>query len=48
MIPQGSWRTAEARHKALESVIIRHTTLFYVYLASISLLFIGVLIRKER
>lgn len=47
MIPKGSWRIAESRHAALERVIIRHTSLFYVYLAAIGLLFAGVLIDKE-
>lgn len=47
MIPPGSWRKAEVRHSGLEAMIIRHTWLFYVYLATIALLFAGVLIRKE-
>lgn len=47
MIPKGSWTMAEARHKKLESIIIRHTTLFYLYLIAIAFLFGGVLIDKE-
>lgn len=47
MIPEGSWRTAEARREKLENMVIRHTWLFYVYLATISALFTGMLIRKE-
>lgn len=47
MIPEGSWRIVEGRHKKLEAVLIRHTALFYVYLSAIGLLFVGVLIAKE-
>ncbi len=47
MIPKGSWTVAEARRKKLESIIIRHTTLFYMYLIAIAFLFAGVLLDKE-
>ena len=47
MIPKGSWRVAEFRHITLERIILRHTTLFYVYLLTIGLLFGGVLLRKS-
>lgn len=46
MVPNGSWRVAENRHKRLETMIIRYTWLFYLYLLTISLLFAGVIIRK--
>lgn len=47
MIPKGSWRIAEMRHDNLEASVIRYTSLFYVYLVAIALLFVGVLIAKE-
>ena len=47
MVPKGSWRKAEIRHRNLESILIRQTWLFYCYLVAIGLLFAGVLIRKE-
>jgi hypothetical protein len=46
MIPKGSWRVAEIRHKQLEDVVITHTYLFYLYLIAIGLMFVGVLIQK--
>jgi len=47
MIPKGSWRIAEMRHDRLEASVTRHTSLFYVYLTAIALLFVGVLIANE-
>jgi len=47
MIPEGSWRKAEVRHRRLEGIIIRQTALFYLYLIAIAFLFAGVLISKE-
>lgn len=47
MIPRGSWRIAEVRHKQLETAVIRNTWLFYIYLTAIGLLFLGVLVRKS-
>jgi hypothetical protein len=47
MIPKGSWRIAESRHKNLENVVIRTTAIFYLYLISIAFLFIGVLLEKS-
>ena len=47
MIPKGSWRIAETRHTRLVAIVTRHTSLFYVYLIAIGLLFAGVLADKE-
>lgn len=47
MIPGQSWGVAEMRHEQLEATVTRHTSLFYVYLIAIALLFTGVLIVKE-
>jgi len=47
MTPKGSWHVAEMRHDRLVASVFRYTSLFYVYLISIALLFIGVLIAKE-
>ncbi len=46
-LPKGSWRGVESRRPRLVSSVIRHASLFYVYLVAIALLFIGVLVSKE-
>lgn len=46
-LPKGSWRRVELRRPKLVSSVIRHASLFYVYLVAIALLFIGVLVSKE-
>ena len=44
MTPDGSWRIAEGRHPRVQTAVVRHTTLFYLYLLAIGLLFVGVLL----
>lgn len=46
MIPKGSWRIAENRHRDLENTIIRHMYLFYLYLIAVGLMFASVLLQK--
>lgn len=46
-LPKGSWHGVELRRPRLVSSVIRHASLFYVYLVAIALLFIGVLVSKE-
>lgn len=46
-LPKGSWRGAELRRPMLVRSVLRHASLFYVYLLAIALLFIGVLVSKE-
>jgi hypothetical protein len=47
MLPKGSWHAAEMHHDELEASVIRYTSLFYIYLLAIALLFGGVLLAKE-
>jgi hypothetical protein len=45
MIPDGSWRIAEAKRQNIESRLITHVYLFVLYLVTIGLLFIAVLLQ---
>jgi hypothetical protein len=46
MIPEGSWRLAEARRDNIERRLRTHVWLFVLYLLTIGLLFSGVLIQS--
>lgn len=46
LIPDGSWRIAEARRKNIERRLQVNVWLFIVYLITIGLLFAGVLVQK--
>jgi MFS family permease len=45
MIPDGSWRIAEARRDNIEKRLLTHSYLFILYLITIGFLFAGVLIQ---
>jgi hypothetical protein len=46
MIPDGSWRIAEARRENIEKRLITHSYLFILYLITIGFLFAGVLVQS--
>jgi hypothetical protein len=46
LLPNGSWRTAEARRDNIERRLIWHSWLFTAYLVTIALLFVGVVLAK--
>jgi|SRR5579883_1600543 MFS family permease len=46
MIPDGSWRIAEARRDNIEKRLLTHSYLFILYLITIGFLFAGVLAQK--
>jgi hypothetical protein len=46
LIPDGSWRIAEARRDNIERRLIWHSWLFVLYLLTIGLLFTGLLLEK--
>jgi uncharacterized membrane protein YiaA len=47
MTTGASWRAAQNKHSEIESAVIKHTMLFYIYLLTIGLLFAGVLVQKS-
>ena len=46
MMPKGSWRLIETRRTPEENRIIRHISLFVLYLVTIALLFVGSILKK--
>ncbi len=46
LIPEGSWRTAEGGRARMRQRLNLHIALFVLYLATIALLFIGVVLEK--
>jgi hypothetical protein len=46
MIPQGSWRISELGRDRMEGRLFWHIVLFILYLATIGLLFIGVILER--
>lgn len=45
LIPDGSWRAAEARRDSIEARLITHVWLFVGYLVAIGFIFVGVVVR---
>jgi hypothetical protein len=45
MIPQGSWRKAEARRDSIERRLRTHVWLFFIYLITIGLLFTWIIVQ---
>ena len=45
-VPDGTWRTVEARRENIESKIIRHAYLFILYLLALAFLFAATIIKK--
>jgi MFS family permease len=48
LLPEGSWRAAEIRRDTVERRLIWHSWLFTAYLATIGLLFAGVVLSKAQ
>jgi hypothetical protein len=46
MIPDGSWRVAEGGRQRMEQRLTSHVTLFFLYLLTIAVLFVGVVLDK--
>jgi hypothetical protein len=46
MIPEGSWRVSELGRDRMEGRLLWHIILFCLYLATIGLLFVGVVLEK--
>lgn len=46
LLPEGSWRAAEARRDTVERRLIWHSWLFTCYLMTIALLFVGAVLAK--
>ncbi|HSQ21076.1 MAG TPA: hypothetical protein VLR92_11990 [Blastocatellia bacterium] len=46
LIPDGSWRLAEARRENIEKRLMVNVWLFVIYLITIGLLFAGVIVQK--
>jgi pilus assembly protein TadC len=47
MVPDGTWRIAEARRGGVEASLIRHSWLFITYLLAIGFLFVGVILNSS-
>jgi hypothetical protein len=45
-VPDGTWRTVEARRENIESKIIRHAYLFTLYLLALAFLFAATVLKK--
>jgi hypothetical protein len=46
MIPQGSWRISELGRDRMDNRLFWHIVLFFLYLLTIALLFVGVILEK--